>query len=128
MVSTQMSQPSEGRLSRLRSPSVLALMVVGLVGYAVYRRRFVTAPVRETVKAPPAFGAALALEYRRIVVPIVPRTSAVRFGLIASLAPRMIHAAPNSHVSTVAGTRSGCSNGPGSGNTTAERTASSDTP
>ena len=29
-------------------------------------------PVRETVKAPPAFGAALALEYRRIVVPIVP--------------------------------------------------------
>jgi nucleotide-binding universal stress UspA family protein len=28
--------------------------------------------LRETVKAPPAFGAALALEYRRIVVPIVP--------------------------------------------------------
>ena len=30
------------------------------------------ASLRETVKAPPAFGAALALEYRRIVVPIVP--------------------------------------------------------
>ena len=28
--------------------------------------------LRETAKAPPAFGAALALEYRRIVVPIVP--------------------------------------------------------
>jgi basic amino acid/polyamine antiporter, APA family len=50
----------------------LGWMVLGLVGYAVYRRRFVRAPVRETVKAPPAFGAALALEYRRIVVPIVP--------------------------------------------------------
>ena len=28
--------------------------------------------LRETVKAPPAFGPALALEYRRILVPIVP--------------------------------------------------------
>jgi basic amino acid/polyamine antiporter, APA family len=50
----------------------LGWLVVGLVGYAVYRRRFVKATVRETIKAPPAFGAALALEYRRIVVPIVP--------------------------------------------------------
>ena len=30
------------------------------------------APLRETVKAPPAFGAALALEYRRILVPSCP--------------------------------------------------------
>ena len=50
----------------------LGWMVLGLVGYAVYRRRFVEASVTSTVKAPPAFGAALALEYRRIVVPIVP--------------------------------------------------------
>jgi basic amino acid/polyamine antiporter, APA family len=50
----------------------LGWLVVGLVGYAVYRRRFVKATVRETIKAPPAFGAALALEYRRIVVPVVP--------------------------------------------------------
>ncbi len=50
----------------------LGWMTVGLVAYAVYRRRFVEAPVTSTVKAPPAFGAALALEYRRIVVPIVP--------------------------------------------------------
>ncbi len=50
----------------------LGWMAIGLVAYAVYRRRFVQAPVRTTVKAPPAFGAALALEYRRIVVPIVP--------------------------------------------------------
>jgi APA family basic amino acid/polyamine antiporter len=50
----------------------LGWIVVGLVGYALYRRRWVHAGLRETVKAPPAFGAALALEYRRVVVPIVP--------------------------------------------------------
>ena len=50
----------------------LGWMALGLAGYAVYRRRVVEAPVTSTVKAPPAFGAALALEYRRIVVPIVP--------------------------------------------------------
>jgi len=50
----------------------LGWIVLGLVGYALYRRRWVRAGLRETVKAPPAFGAALALEYRRIVVPIVP--------------------------------------------------------
>jgi len=50
----------------------LGWMVLGLVAYTLYRRRFVEASVTKTVKAPPAFGAALALEYRRIVVPIVP--------------------------------------------------------
>ena len=50
----------------------LGWLVAGLVGYAIYRRRVVGATLRETTKAPPAFGAALALEYRRIVVPIVP--------------------------------------------------------
>ena len=50
----------------------LGWIVLGLVGYVLYRRRWVRAGLRETVKAPPAFGAALALEYRRIVVPIVP--------------------------------------------------------
>jgi APA family basic amino acid/polyamine antiporter len=49
----------------------LGWMALGLVGYLVYRRRFVRAPVTEMVKAPPAFGPALALEYRRILVPIV---------------------------------------------------------
>jgi nucleotide-binding universal stress UspA family protein len=34
--------------------------------------RVVRAPLRKTVKAPPAFGPALALEYRRILVPIAP--------------------------------------------------------
>jgi len=49
----------------------LGWMVVGLVGYAVYRRRFVHAALREIVKAPPAFGPALALEYRRLLVPVI---------------------------------------------------------
>jgi len=50
----------------------LGWMVVGLVGYVVYRRRFVGAPLREIAKAPPAFGPALALEYRRLLVPVIP--------------------------------------------------------
>ena len=39
--------------------------------YVVYRRRFVRASLTKTVKAPPAFGPALALEYRRLLVPVV---------------------------------------------------------
>ena len=35
----------------------LGWMVLGLIAYAVYRRRFVEASVTSTVKAPPAFGA-----------------------------------------------------------------------
>ena len=50
----------------------LGWLVAGVIGYTVYRRRVLRLPLGETVKAPPAFGAALALEYRRIVVPIVP--------------------------------------------------------
>lgn len=49
----------------------LGWMIAGLVGYTIYRRRFVEAPLREIVKAPPAFGPALALEYRRLLVPVI---------------------------------------------------------
>jgi APA family basic amino acid/polyamine antiporter len=49
----------------------LGWIVAGFVGYVVYRRRFLRVPLRESVKAPPAFGPALALEYRRILVPVV---------------------------------------------------------
>ena len=49
----------------------LGWIVSGLVFYVVYRRRVVKASLRETVKAPPAFGPALALEYRRLLVPVV---------------------------------------------------------
>ncbi|MGL6279786.1 MAG: amino acid permease [Gaiella sp.] len=50
----------------------LGWLAVGMTGYAVYRRRVLRLPVRVTEKAPPAIGAALALEYSRILVPIVP--------------------------------------------------------
>jgi len=50
----------------------LGWIVVGFAVYTIYRRRWVKAPLRTTVKAPPAYGAALALQYRRILVPIVP--------------------------------------------------------
>ncbi len=49
----------------------LGWLAFGLVGYAAYRRRVVGAPLRATVKAPPAFGPALALEYRRLLVPVI---------------------------------------------------------
>jgi APA family basic amino acid/polyamine antiporter len=49
----------------------LGWLSAGLVAYVVYRRGFVHAPVGETVKAPPAFGPALALAYRRLLVPII---------------------------------------------------------
>ncbi len=49
----------------------LGWMVAGLVGYTIYRRRWVHAPMRELVKAPPALGPALALEYRNLLVPVI---------------------------------------------------------
>jgi APA family basic amino acid/polyamine antiporter len=53
----------------------LGWMVAGLVGYALYRRRWVHAPLRELEKAPPALGPALALEYRNLLVPVIPGKS-----------------------------------------------------
>ena len=50
----------------------LGWMVAGLVGYAVYRRRFLDVPIRAVEKAPPALGPALALEYRNLLVPVIP--------------------------------------------------------
>ena len=49
----------------------LAWLAIGFVIYAAYRRWYVRAPLRETVRAPAAFGPALALEYRRLLVPTV---------------------------------------------------------
>jgi len=49
----------------------LGWMVAGLIGYTVYRRRFLHVPVRAIEKAPPALGPALALEYRNLVVPVI---------------------------------------------------------
>ena len=53
----------------------LGWMVAGLVGYAIYRRRFLHVGLRAVEKAPPALGAALALEYRNLLVPVIPGQS-----------------------------------------------------
>jgi APA family basic amino acid/polyamine antiporter len=50
----------------------LGWMLAGLCGYVVYRRRYLQLPLREIEKAPPALGPALALEYRRLLVPVIP--------------------------------------------------------
>jgi APA family basic amino acid/polyamine antiporter len=50
----------------------LGWIVLGLLGYAIYRRRVVGEPLAQTVRAPVAYGPALALEYRRLLVPVVP--------------------------------------------------------
>ena len=49
----------------------LGWMVAGLVGYTIYRRRFLHVGLRAVEKAPPALGAALALEYRNLLVPVI---------------------------------------------------------
>jgi basic amino acid/polyamine antiporter, APA family len=49
----------------------LGWLAAGFVGYAIYRRRVLRLPLRETVRAPAAYGPALALEYRRLLVPVV---------------------------------------------------------
>jgi basic amino acid/polyamine antiporter, APA family len=65
----------------------LGWIAAGLVGYAVYRRRVVGVPLTETVRLPPAFGPALALEYRRLLVPIVSgRATDEAFDVAATLA------------------------------------------
>ena len=65
----------------------LGWIVTGLLFYVVYRRRFVHAPLTETVKAPPAYGPALALEYRRLLVPVLTgRASDEALDIAAGLA------------------------------------------
>jgi APA family basic amino acid/polyamine antiporter len=49
----------------------LGWMILGLVGYLLYRRFSVHESARALTKAPPAFGPALALEYRRLLVPVI---------------------------------------------------------
>ncbi len=50
----------------------LAWLALGFAAYVIYRRRYVHEPLTETVRLPPAYGPALALEYRRLLVPVVP--------------------------------------------------------
>ncbi len=47
-------------------------LVIGFISYAVYRRRVIGAPLRETVRAPVlVLGPSLTIEYRTIVAPVV---------------------------------------------------------
>ena len=64
----------------------LGWIVLGLIGYVIYRRLVLHEPLRVTVRAPVAFGPALALEYRRLLVPILPgQASDDAFDVAASL-------------------------------------------
>src|SRR5437762_560317 len=47
-------------------------LVPGFLFYVVYRRYFVRAPLRQTLRAPILIGPAIALEYRSILVPVKP--------------------------------------------------------
>jgi len=48
----------------------LGWLVLGFVAYYLYRRRIVHQPMTVTLRAPIAIGPSLALEYRRILVPM----------------------------------------------------------
>ena len=61
---------SSSSRTRSRAGSGSAGSPPGSSSTSLYRRRVVHAPLTETVKAPPAYGPALALEYRRLLVPV----------------------------------------------------------
>ncbi|MGZ4352036.1 MAG: amino acid permease, partial [Gaiellaceae bacterium] len=46
-------------------------LAIGFAVYYVYRRRVLKVPLRDTMRAPVQLGAAIALEYRNILVPVV---------------------------------------------------------
>jgi APA family basic amino acid/polyamine antiporter len=64
----------------------LAWLVLGFASYALYRRRVVRVPLRETVRAPITIGPAAALEYRSILVPILGEESEPAVDLACRLA------------------------------------------
>jgi basic amino acid/polyamine antiporter, APA family len=48
----------------------LGWLAAGFAFYALFRRRYVRAPLAETIRAPLPVGPAIALEYRNILVPV----------------------------------------------------------
>ncbi|HEX7144976.1 MAG TPA: universal stress protein [Gaiellaceae bacterium] len=50
----------------------LGWLLIGLIGYVVYRRRVLHEPLTATLHAPMIIGPAIALEYRNILVPVKP--------------------------------------------------------
>ncbi len=62
----------------------LAWLAIGFTGYAVYRRRILREPLRDTVRAPAlVLGPSLTAEYRTIVVPVL-RTAESEEALVAA--------------------------------------------
>ena len=62
----------------------LGWLAVGLIGYAIYRRRILHIPMSETVRAPAEIlGPSLTIAYRTIVVPIL-RTAESEEALVAA--------------------------------------------
>jgi basic amino acid/polyamine antiporter, APA family len=50
----------------------LGWLVIGLIGYVVYRRVVLREPLTATLRAPVIIGPAIALEYRNVLVPVKP--------------------------------------------------------
>jgi len=50
----------------------LGWLVIGLIGYVVYRRKILHEPLTATLHAPMIIGPAVALEYRNVLVPVKP--------------------------------------------------------
>jgi basic amino acid/polyamine antiporter, APA family len=50
----------------------LGWLVIGLIGYVVYRSKVLREPLTATLHAPMIIGPAIALEYRNILVPVKP--------------------------------------------------------
>jgi len=50
----------------------LGWLIIGLIGYVVYRRKVLHEPLTATLHAPTIIGPAIALEYRNVLVPVKP--------------------------------------------------------
>jgi APA family basic amino acid/polyamine antiporter len=62
----------------------LGWLAVGFIAYAIYRRRIVRVPLRETVRAPAlVLGPSLTVDYRTIVVPVI-RSNETEEALVAA--------------------------------------------
>jgi APA family basic amino acid/polyamine antiporter len=65
----------------------LTWLVIGLIGYFLYRRVVLREPLTATLRAPVIIGPAVALEYQNILVPVKPgRTSEEAIDLACRLA------------------------------------------
>ena len=62
----------------------LGWLALGFIAYAIYRRRIVRVPLRETVRAPAlVLGPSLTVDYRTIVVPVI-RSNETEEALVAA--------------------------------------------